>query len=87
MARCYYLSHQPEKGDEIVRDLLRRSDEWLSWIETITPFRRAGSLYSQYEWLQTMQKALTIAEQYERTALSNQYIKQYEHSIENLPQD
>ena len=87
MARCYYMAHQSERGDEIVRSLLRRSVEWLSWIETITPSRRAGTLYSQYEWMQTMHKALTVAEQYGRTELSNQYIKQYEHFIENIPQD
>ena len=81
MARCFYLTHQTEKGDEIVRNLLRRSNEWLSWIDTITPLRRASSIYSQYEWIQIMQEALTIAEQYERTELSNQYIKQYENYI------
>jgi hypothetical protein len=81
MARCFYLTHQTEKGDEIVRNLLNRSDEWLSWIDTITPSRRTSSLYSQYEWIQTMQEALTVAEQYERTELSNQYINQYEHFI------
>ena len=81
MARCYYLTHQTEQGDEIVRNLLNRSDEWLSWIDTITPSRRTSSLYSQYEWIQTMQEALTVAEQYERTELSNQYINQYEHFI------
>ena len=81
MARCFYLAHQTEKGDEIVRNLLRRSNEWLSWIDTIKPSRRTGSLYSQYEWIQIMQEALTVAEQYERTELSNQYIKQYENYI------
>ena len=81
MARCYYLAGQPEKGDVIVSNLLRRSAEWLSWIGTITPWRRNSSLYSQYEWIQTMQEALTVAEQYERTELSNQYINQYEHFI------
>jgi hypothetical protein len=81
MARCFYLTHQTEKGDEIVRNLLRRSNEWLSWIDTITPLRRASSIYSQYEWIQIMQEALTVAEQYERTELSNQYIKQYENYI------
>ena len=81
MARCFYLTHQTEKGDEIVRNLLRRSNEWLSWIDTITPLRRASSIYSQYEWIQIMQEALTVAEQYERTELSNQYINQYEHFI------
>lgn len=79
MARCYYMAHQPEKGDEIVSSLLRRSDEWLSWINTIKLSRRAGSLYNRYTWMQTMEQALVVAEQFERTEFINQYIKQYEH--------
>ena len=81
MARCYYLASQPEQADEIVRNLLRRSAEWLSWIDTITPGRRAGSSYSQYEWAQTLQKALAVAGQFNRTELSNQYIQPYEHFV------
>ena len=79
MARCYYMAHQPEKGDQIVSSLLRRSDEWLSWINTIKLSRRAGSLYNRYTWMQTMEQALVVAEQFERTEFINQYIKQYEH--------
>jgi len=79
MARCYYMAHQPEKGDEIVSSLLRRSDEWLSWINTIKPSRRAGSLYNRYTWMQTMEQALVVAEQFERNEFIHQYIKQYEH--------
>ena len=79
MARCYYMAHQPEKGDEIVSNLLRRSDEWLSWINTIKSSRRAGSLYNRYTWMQTMEQALVIAEQFERTKFIHQYIKHYEH--------
>ena len=82
MARCYYLTRQPERADAIVNNLLRRSQEWLSWIETIIPSRRSGSLYSRYTWLQTMQQALTIAGQFERTRIYHQYIKQYEHYIQ-----
>ena len=78
MARCYYMAHQPEQGDEIVSSLLRRSDEWLSWINTIKFSRRAGSLYNRYTWMQTMEQALVVAEQFERTELIHQYIKQYE---------
>ena len=78
MARCYYMAHQPEKGDEIVSTLLRRSDEWLSWINTIKISRRAGSLYNRYTWMQTMEQALVVAEQFERRKFINQYIKQYE---------
>ena len=79
MARCYYMAHQPEQGDEIVSDLLRRSDEWLSWINTIKLSRRAGSLYNRYTWMQTMEQALVVAEQFERTEFIHQYIKQYEY--------
>ena len=78
MARCYYMAHQPEKGDEIVSNLLRRSDEWLSWINTIKLSRRAGSLYNRYTWMQTMEQALVVAEQFERNEFIHQYIKQYE---------
>ena len=81
MARCYYQAHQPQPGDEIVRNLLRRSTEWLSWIGTIKPSRHVGSLYSQCEWMKTMQTALVVAKQFERNELLNQYIKQYEHFI------
>jgi len=79
MARCYYMAHQLEKGDEIVSSLLRRSDEWLSWINTIKSSRRAGSLYNRYTWMQTMEQALVVAEQFERTEFIHQYIKQYEY--------
>lgn len=79
MARCYYMARQPEQGDEIVSTLLRRSDEWLSWINTINSSRRAGSLYNRYTWMQTMEQALVVAEQFERTEFIHQYIKQYEH--------
>lgn len=78
MARCYYMAHQPEKGDEIVSSLLRRSDEWLSWINTIKLSRRAGSLYNRYTWMNTMEQALVVAEQFERNEFIHQYIKQYE---------
>ena len=76
---CYYMARQPEQGDEIVSTLLRRSDEWLSWINTIKLSRRAGSLYNRYTWMQTMEQALVVAEQFERTEFIHQYIKQYEY--------
>ena len=82
MARCYYMTHQQEQADAIVNNLLRRSDEWLSWIETIIPTRRNNSFYSRYTWLETMRQALTVAGQFERTEIFHQYIKQYEHYIQ-----
>ena len=81
MARCYYLTNHHKQGDEIVSSLLRRSEEWLSWIETINPKRRSGSLLSQYTWMQTMKQALSLALQFERTNNYIQYFKQYEHHI------
>ena len=86
MARCYYQAHQPLPGDEIVRNLLRRSAEWLFWIETIKSSHHASSLYSQYEWMKTMQTALVVAKQFDRNELLNQYIKQYEHFIKKYEQ-
>jgi hypothetical protein len=81
MATCYYMVRQPEQGDAIVKDLLQRSAEWLSWIDTIVPSRRSGSFYTQHDWMQTMEHALAVAEQYQRTGLLHQYIKLYEHFI------
>ena len=80
MARCYYQTNHPKQGDEIINNLLRRSVEWLKWIETITPSRRQGSNDSRHTWLQTMQHALIVADQYDRTEIINQYIHQYEHN-------
>ncbi len=85
MAKCYYMTGQPEKGDEIICNLLQRSSEWLSWIETIIPSRRSGSLYSQYTWLKILQQAFAVAEQFERTEIYHQYINQYEYHIKQNP--
>ena len=87
MARCFYAARQLEQGDKIVNSLLRRADEWLAWIATIRPSRRAGSLYSQYSWLQTMQQALAVTMQYNRTDIYQKYNKQYERYIQQYPQD
>ena len=82
MARCFYLAQQPEQGDEIVSSLLQRSDEWLSWIETITPSRRSGLAFSRYTWMKTMQQALAVAEQFERNEIFYQFVQKYEHYIQ-----
>ena len=79
MARCFYVTQHPEKGDKIVRSLLRRSDEWLTWIGSISEERRSGSLYSYISWLETMERALALAVQYDRKDFYYQYGKKYEH--------
>ena len=78
MARCFYVNSLPDQGDRIVSSLLRRAVEWLSWIDTIRPSRRAGSAFSRYTWLQTMELALAVAAQYDRNNIYQQYIKHYE---------
>ena len=83
MARCYFEAKQMAQGDEIVSSLLRRSDEWLTWIETIKPSRRKSSAYSRYLWLLTMQQALTVAQQSERNEIIQQYYNRYERYLKN----
>jgi len=83
MARCFYLNSLTKQGDDIVNGLLRSASEWLSWIETIRPSRRAGSELSRYLWMQTMERALAVATQYDRTDIYQQYIKQYEYYIKH----
>ena len=80
MARCFYMNDMQKQGDDIVNDLLHRSSEWLSWIDTITPSRRAGSEYTRNDWVKTMEQALAVAAQFKRTNIYQQYIQQYEHA-------
>ena len=84
MARCFYATSQTERGDEIVGNLLCRSDEWLAWIETIAPSRRSGSFHTWYSWAQTMGWALAVAKQFDRTKIYHQYSKQYESHIKQF---
>lgn len=84
MARCFYATSQTERGDEIVGNLLCRSDEWLAWIETIAPSRRSGSFHTWYSWAQTMGWALAVAKQFDRTKIYHQYNKQYESHIKQF---
>lgn len=84
MARCFYATSQTERGDEIVGNLLCRSDEWLAWIETIAPSRRSGSFHTWYSWAQTMGWALAVAKQFDRTKIYHQYGKQYESHIKQF---
>ena len=84
MARCFYATSQTERGDEIVGNLLCRSDEWLAWIETIAPSRRSGSFHTWYSWAQTMGWALAVAKQFDRTKIYYQYSKQYESHIKQF---
>jgi hypothetical protein len=81
MARCYYLTSHTVEADEIVNNLLQRSIEWLTWIETINRHRIGGSLHSRYEWMQTMLLTYSLADQFDRKEIINKYKCQYENLI------
>ena len=81
MARCYYLTSHNVEADEIVDNLLRRSIEWLTWIETINRHRIGGSQHSRYEWMQTMLLTYSLADQFDRKEIINKYKCQYENLI------
>ena len=82
MARCYYIAGMAQEADAIVYNLLQRSVEWLSWIETISPGRRAGSLHSHNTWMHALLLSLAIADNYDRKEIINQYKHRYEHFIQ-----
>ncbi len=73
MAKCYYETGKGNMGDEIIADLLRRSDEWLRWIESLSPSRKGGSMASAYAWQRTMQQSLNVAAQYHRDQLIEKF--------------
>ena len=81
LARCYYENHQMAKGDKIVSNLLRRSDEWLSWIATIGVRHQPSSQTTALEWLRTMQHTLQTAYQYQRRQFTEQYHQKFEQYV------
>ena len=87
MARYYYVTRQTSQGDEIVQQLLTRSQEWLSWLLTISPSKRQGSSRSISEWMDCMHQTLSLSVQYDRNQLTNQYLTQYEHYIKAFSQE
>ena len=83
MARCFYQTNHTAEGDAIVNDLLKRADEWLTWIATISLSRRSGSARSKYIWADTMLQALAVADQFGREEIYQKYSKQYEYLIKD----
>ena len=87
LAKCYYVTGHPDKGDAITANLLCRSEEWLSWIDTIGARRRMASLYTAHDWLKTMQQSLTLAYQYERKSLIMKYNPIFDHYVNEYQQN
>ena len=84
LARCYYENEKDQQGDAILSDLLARSDEWLSWIETIGTRRQQASLYTALIWLKTMQQSLGTAYSYEREPLVRKYHQIFERHANQI---
>ena len=87
LAKCYYVTGHPDKGDAITANLLCRSEEWLSWIDTIGARRRMASLYTAHDWLKTMQQSLTLAYQYERNSLIMKYNPIFDRYVNEYQQN
>ncbi len=85
LAQCFYENGMTSRGDDILADLLTRSDEWLSWIETIGPNRQQGSLYTALVWLKTMQQSLGAAYRYDREQLVRKYHQNFERHANQFP--
>ena len=81
LVRCYYENGMSDKGDAILSDLLIRSDEWLSWIETIGTRRQQASRYTALTWLKTMQQSLAISYCYKREQFVNKYHQIFERYV------
>ncbi len=78
LARCYYENDMNERGDAIITDLLVRSNEWLSWTETIGNRHREGSRYTAIIWLRTMQQSLATAYDYGREQITKKHHQIFE---------
>ena len=84
LARCYYENGINERGDTILSELLLRSDEWLSWIETIGTNLQQASTYTAIVWLKTMQQSLGTAYSHKREQLVRKYHQKFERHANQL---
>lgn len=86
MAKCFYATGNKADGDRIVLDLMKRSDEWLTWFSTMEKGRLYGSMPTVSEWLTTMHTAMMTAYENDRTTIMKQYYDKYEEYIERYGQ-
>lgn len=75
MAECYYKLKETERADAIIKNLLERSAEWLYWYNSLESERKPVSQASKNCWLHTLQHALLVANNHERSEIIEQYIK------------
>ena len=77
LARSFYAAGSMERADAVLEGLLCQSDQWLSWMETFSPDRKASSAHNVYRHLRLMQLSLALANQYQRESLMKSYTHKF----------
>lgn len=83
MAECLYRTGNTAEADSIAEGLLTRSEEWLTWIYTLSPQRRRGSEYTEYVWLRTLERAMNTLALCKREEILQKHYPKYEQIMQN----
>ncbi len=73
LAQSYILCGKPEEGERIIRAILTRSDDYLSWAFMQKPHHIASIGSGIKEQVLTMRDALSIAERYKLSSVTTDY--------------
>ena len=82
MAQTYYLCEKPQEGHRIVSDILAQNDDYLQWVFTLDKADVVGVSRTVREHLLTMRDALQMAEDYDDTAIVDQYSDKFREYFE-----
>ena len=86
LARAFYAAGSNERADAVLEGLLSQSDQWLSWMQTFSPERKASSSHNVYRHLRLMQLSLALAGQYQRESLMQSYTPKFiRYAEQNKP--
>jgi hypothetical protein len=77
LARAFYAGGSMERADAVLEGLLCQSDQWLSWMETFSPDRKASSSHNVYRHLRLMQLSLALAGEYQRQSLMQSFTPKF----------
>lgn len=78
VVECLYQTGNNDDADRLARRMLSRSVEWIDWIGTLHPQRRRGSYITEYRWLKTFERTLSMVHHYGRSELVQAYYPFYE---------
>ena len=86
LARAFYAGGSTERADAILDGLLCQSDQWLSWMDTFSPERKASSSHNVYRHLRLMQLSLALAGEYQRQSLMQSFTPKFiRYAEQNKP--